>query len=284
MRLLLLGHLGIGDHIVMNGLIHFLRKSMEGLEELCIMVPDDYRKQTILHMYEDFPQISFYFLSTPIDDDFLFKEVHTEPQYKEITFQGKNYKCINFGLHSSLRNGWLFPGLDWVESLYRYPLHLDASLRFSEFILPSNLSVATEKYETLLNRIKTSEYVIVHDDPSRDRFMNQGIFKKLIDNDKMSELPILYLGKNRYSYSLFAGYENPLIDSLLECNSLFDLYFILKHASACHLMDSSVACLIDCANIGGKLYVHDYMMPDTGKQFKRIPWVRVSTLKGFSSE
>jgi hypothetical protein len=166
-----------------------------------------------------------------------------------------------------------------VESLYSYPLNLPDSIRLTEFLLPTNLSVALNKYENLITTIKTSQYIIVHDDPSRNRYMDQEIFRKIVKKDSMNEFPILYLGKHRYCYTLFDGYKNPDIGALLEVDSLFNLYFILKHASACHIMDSSIACLIDCANIQGKLYVHDYMMPNTGKQLKRVPWVRVSTLQ-----
>jgi hypothetical protein len=275
MRILLLGHLGIGDHIVMNGIVHFLQKDIHNLEEICILAVDDYRKETLIHMYEDYPLVTFHFIQLPLELDPLFLQAHMVAQKTNIIFNEKVYTCINFGLHSQIRSNWIFPNMDWVQSIYKYPLNLDASIRINEFRLPSNMNRAVEKYQTLLKTLNTSEYIIIHDDPSRKRFIDREIVSNKLREDGMTNLPLLYLGKDRYKYPLLEGFLNPDVNTLLECTSLFDLYYILKYARACHVMDSSIACLIDCSNIHGKLYVHNYIMKDTGKQFKRIPWVQI---------
>ena len=275
MRILLLGHLGIGDHIVMNGIVHFLQKDVHELEEICILAIDDYRKETLIHMYEDYPLVTFHFMKLPLESDPLFLQAHMAAQKTNIMFNEKIYTCINFGLHSQRRSNWIFPNMDWVESMYTYPLNLDASIRINEFRLPSNMNRAVEKYETLLKTINTSDYIIIHDDPSRKRYIDRDIVSNKLKEDSMTNLPLLYLGKDRYKYPLLQGFLNPDINTLLECTSLFDLYYILKYARACHVMDSSIACLIDCSNMQGKLYVHNYIMQDTGKQLKRNPWVQI---------
>ena len=278
MRYLVLGHLGIGDHIMMNGLIHHLVKitDSEELEEVRIMAADDYRKGTLVHLYEEFPFVRFHWMQS-VPDDEVFKKVNNMQPCTPIEIDGKEYIVFAFGLHSYLKNNWLLPGHTWIDAMYTYPLNIPPKVRFTEFQCPRNLERAKQKYDTLCQRLGTSTFVLLHDDPSRDRFMNYELVTTLLKNDGMSDYPIVYLGKDRYSYPTIEGFPTIPLGTLLDCVSLFDLTYIVKAAAACHLMDSSIACLVDVLQVESKLYMHSYMMHNTGKAFTRQPWVRLET-------
>lgn len=280
MHYLFLGHLGIGDHIIMNGLINTLLEKEPDIQEICIMAVDDYRKNTVLHLYEDNPRISFHLLkekNRSFDDtDPIFLQLNDTNPGKIILKDDKQYVGIPFGLHSLRKGFWIDAGTTWIDSLYKYPFQISANNRFTHFRLPSNLSRASALFENLLSILGTNQYVVIHDDPSRNRNIDKKTLVQLLEQDTMLNFPILYLGKDRYDYPLVDGLHNKQLGSLFHCVSLFDLYYVLKNASACHLMDSSIACLVDVSGMDGKLYMHNYINEASGMAFTRVPWVQVN--------
>jgi hypothetical protein len=280
MRVIFLCHQGLGDHIVMNGLVHsFLKQYQSTLEELCIIARDHYCRKTLEHMYSDFPLITFHWMTASGgNEDPVFQQLNQKPIGTRVNCNGKEYIGINFGFHSVyyfLHIPKMPAGMCWVDYLYGFPLGLPSILRFTEFHLPSNLSVAQTKYEELLNVVGPNGYVLVHDDPPRNRNINKTIITSMLQHDNLFDLPVVYLGLNRYSQPLIEGLNNKDVSKLLENESLYDLYYILKNATACHLMDSSIACLVDCANIQSKLFIHSYIFEGGGTSFIRSPWVRI---------
>jgi len=281
MRFLFLGHTGIGDHIIMNGLIHTFIKQNESLEELRIIAADDYRKTTLIHMYEDFPIVTFYWLRKKEREAFdvedpIFMALNYQPDGRIVMLDDKPYITMTFGLHSQRRFFWLDSGKSWIDCLYKFPLNYDCENRYKEFKLPSNLSRARELYNQLCHRLEGKEYIVIHDDPTRSRKADTTTVKALLTKDNMLDLPVLYLGFQRYQYPLLEGLNNKDMGTLFECESLFDLYYLLQNAKACHLMDSSIACLVDISNIQGKLYMHNYINEASGLGFTREPWVQIN--------
>jgi hypothetical protein len=283
MRFLFLGHTGIGDHIIMNGLVHTFIKQNESLEELRIIAADDYRKDTLIHMYQDYPIVTFYWLRKKEGEAFdiedpIFMALNNQPDGRTILLDNKAYITITFGLHSQRRFYWLDSGKSWIDCLYKFPLNYDCENRYKEFHLPSNLSRAQSIYDSVCKELNGSDYILIHDDPTRERNADAHTVKELLKKDNMLDIPVLYLGFRRYQYPLLGGLNNKDMGSLFECESLFDLYYLLQNAKACHLMDSSIACLVDISNIQGKLYMHNYINPASGLGFTREPWVQVNKL------
>jgi len=280
MRYIFLGHLGIGDHIIMNGLVNTLLETDSTIKELCLIIVDDYRRDTVLHLYEGTPRISFHLLkgiNGSFDEtDPIFVQLNNTNPGTSIVKDDKQYVGIPFGLHSLRKCFWIDAGTTWIDSLYKYPFNISANNRFTHFRLPTNLSRAHALYDTLLSLLGTKKYVVVHDDPSRKRDVDRKTLVQLLEQDTMLNLPVLYLGKSRYDYPLVEGLENTIVGPLFHCVSLFDLYFVLKNASACHLMDSSIACLVDVSGMDGKLYMHNYINEGSGLAFTRSPWVQVN--------
>lgn len=256
MRYIILGHLGLGDNIVINGFIHYLRK-VHTPEEICILALED-KKPTLQHLYSDFPGVTFYWLDSSWPENPVVKEIDKKPKDYILQLHQKQYRTINFGLHSASPL-WLHPRLSWADSFY---LQWDVSprIRFSAFTLPNDMSYARYKYNSLLQLLPTSKYVLVHDDPSRQRYINPRLLKDILHKDNMLDLPILYLGKNRYSMPLMNELQNINADSILSSDSLLDLADILRNATACHFMDSSIACLTDVLGVTvPHLYIHSYI-------------------------
>lgn len=279
MRYLFLSHLGIGDHIIMNGLVHTVLKDTCDLDELCIIAVDDYRKHTLLHLYEDYPIVTFHWLKSNnghIDvTDPVFLQINATDPGIQLQIEGKQYTGIPFGLHSLRKAFWIDSGTTWIDCLYKYPFKIPSLNRFTEFQCPKDLSRAEIKYQKLLDILGSNKYVVVHDDPSRNRHLDKKTLTFLLEKDTMKELPVIYLGYNRYSHPLVEGLVNKDCGDLLNCVSLFDLLLILQNASACHLMDSCIACLTDVSGINGKLYMHNYINEASGGAFTREPWVQI---------
>lgn len=280
MRFLFLGHQGLGDHIVMNGLIHsFIKTHKENIEELCIIAQKNHSKQTLEHLYSDFPLVTFHWItpSSSESEDPVFLQLHKKPYLTRVVYNNLEYIGVNFGFHSTFMMDLSKApdNISWVDYLYMSPLHLSSQIRFTEFRLPSDLSVAQEKYEALLRTIGSDGYILIHDDPSRDRNIDPLIVTSILKQDNMLDLPVLYLGINRYSYPLIHGLNNKDTRELFVCDSILDYYYILKNASACHLMESCISCLVDCSYIQTKLYMHTYICHE-GKSCTRSPWVRIT--------
>jgi hypothetical protein len=90
--------------------------------------------------------------------------------------------------------------------------------------------------------------------------LNERIVKNYIKEDGHENLPIIYLGKDRYKSPIFDGLNNPYLEDLLETETLYDYCDLLKNATACHMLDSSIALLLDYTSSkeGQKRYMHEY--------------------------
>jgi hypothetical protein len=279
MRYLILSHQGLGDHIIMNGYIHHLRKT-QNPEEIRIIALNDYRKDTLEHLYSDFPCITFYWLhaNTSWMQDSLVNQVNGIPRDSSVKLNGHSYICKNFGAHSDESSSWLKPKTSWADCFYLQH-NLPPTIRFSEFILPSNMTRAKEKYDALCKELATTNFVLIHDDPHRGRFIRSDIVKKCLIEDGMEPYPVVYLGKKRYEKPLFDELTNTNqnVAHLLETLSILDFTYILQHAKACHFMDSSIACLTDVLHPQGKLYIHAYITPfaftEYGRPHQQNAWI-----------
>jgi hypothetical protein len=176
-----------------------------------------------------------------------------------------NEKCVVhiFGFHSSVRS-FVIPGRNWADSFYLHA-NVDPKLRYSMFTLPRNMTRSKGLYESLVDYLGGSKYVLIHDDPSRQRFITADLVKKELARNGTRHLPVLYLGKNRYNFPLIEGLNNIKLPEFFITESLLDLYDTIYNATECHLMNSSISILTDTMNNSNtKLYVHHYMTEDKG--------------------
>jgi hypothetical protein len=257
MNYIVLSHLGLGDHIIMNGYIHYLRTRAD-TNRICIVVFNNYSKSTLVHLYMDYPSISFYYMDSSADT--LFSMINRQPWMSTCIYENETYHILTFGLHSQHQS--IYHGdLCWNSSFYIHA-GVDPSIQFSHFTLPNDMSRSIDKYNQLVKQLGTDQYIIIHDDPSRKRYIHENTVIDILKNNKHDNLPVIYFGINRYEYPLLSNVNNAEnVNDILACSSLLDYYHILLHATECHLMDSSILCLTDqIVNSSSLLYDHLYVV------------------------
>ena len=256
MNYIVLYHIGLGDHIVMNGFIHYLLKQ-SNTKNICILSFNNYSKNTLEHLYSDYSQISFHYLNDIYDP--TFSMINNKPYMSTCIFNHTEYHILTFGLHSENRSIYI-NNYSWATSFYIHA-GINPKIQYIHFTLPTDMSRSKDKYTKLLNILKVKEYILIHDDPSRGRFLHENTVKDILEKNGHIGLPIVYLGLHRYNYPLISNLNNILnIENILTCVSLLDYYDIIANATECHFMDSSIMCLTDqIRNSSSLLYSHFYI-------------------------
>jgi hypothetical protein len=248
-KLLVLHHLGLGDHFVMNGFVHLLLEKEKPSELLLIV--KSHNLKTVQKMYDGFSEIKFYVIK---DLDELFPRENPTKILEDMVKDG--YLYVGFGVHGP-NNKYLELDVSWAACFYKQ-YGVDPSLRWSKFKYPKNMNGSLELANKVIKEVGP-DYIIVHDDPSRGFNLNG---KRILDQmiqDGHDKMPIIYLGKNRYNYPLIDGTLSPSLD--LTTETLYDYCHLLANARACHMLDSSVALLLDFlpeSRSGQKRYMHEY--------------------------
>jgi hypothetical protein len=259
MNILFFPHQGIGDQIIMNGCVHFFRETLNP-SEIKIIMKKNYSVSTLKHLYADYPSITFYEIqsdSDSIQDDPFIRYINNKPFGFQVELDSKQYQLANFGSHSQNPH-YEIPGRCWADAFYMHA-GIDPSVRFRMFQLPSDMSKSKEKYRKLLEKIGTNQYILVVDDPSRNRNIDTRLFHSILDENKSRELPVISLGFNRYSLPLQPDVFNVDASDILETDSILNYSDILQYATECHMVDSSLACLLDVLPLAPKhIYLHMY--------------------------
>ena len=255
MNYIVLYHVGLGDHIIMNGYIHYLRMR-DDTKKICILAYDNYSKNTLTDLYSDYPMISFYYFIN--DSDPIFSMINRRPWMSTCIYDNEIYHILTFGCHSEHQTIYYGDHL-WNSSFYIHA-GVHPSIQFSHFTLPYNMNNSKEKYKELVNILQTDKYIIIHDDPSRNIHINENIVNDILIKNNHQNLSTIYLGINRYQYPLLSGLNNVRnVEHILTCHSLLDYYDIISNATECHFIDSSTVCLTDrIIESSSSLYLHYY--------------------------
>ncbi len=228
-------HLGLGDHFVMNGFIHLLLMDND-IEEILLVVKE-HNLKTVEKMYQGFDIIKFFPIKTledllPVDDG-----ARVIGKYLD-----NGYLYLGFGVHGTNRQ-YLELDKSWANCFYKQH-GVDPTFRWKLFKFPSNLDNSIALTTKVIEKIGTN-YIVLHDDPSRGFKLKYEAVKRFLKEDGHDNLPIVYLGKDRYNHPLIEGCNNPILQEELQTETLYDYSHLLANASACHMMDSSVALLLD---------------------------------------
>ena len=211
MNYIVLYHIGLGDHIVMNGFIHYLLKQ-SNTKNICILSFNNYSKNTLEHLYSDYSQISFHYLNDIYDP--TFSMINNKPYMSTCIFNHTEYHILTFGLHSENRSIYI-NNYSWATSFYIHA-GINPKIQYIHFTLPTDMSRSKDKYTKLLNILKVKEYILIHDDPSRGRFLHENTVKDILEKNGHIGLPIVYLGLHRYNYPLISNLNNILnIENIL---------------------------------------------------------------------
>lgn len=268
MNIIVLPHQGLGDQLIINGYINHLLLNTD-IEHITI-IAKQYQEKTLKHLYSDTTRVSFFFINLSNEmcsDDIwttipLLRVINKMPFNTTLYINDKLYYLHTFGMHSNLMP-FVIEGKNWADSFY-LRAGVDPSLRYTLFKLPSNLERSNYLYTLLKEKLQYDKYILIHDDPSRERVIRSELVKKILEENSTLDLPIIYLGKNREKYPFIEGLHNIELSDFFSNGSLLDLYHIILNAAECHFMDSSIACLTDTMdNVNSRLYLH-YYLTETG--------------------
>ena len=260
MNYIVLNHGGLGDHIVMSGYIHYILRKKDTINICILMANQGYARNTLEHLYSDYKQVSFYYFND--DSNEVFSMINRRPFMSECIFKNKKYNILNFGFHSGNLDVYnkLRIENNWASAFYLQH-NINPNIRYTHFTLPNNMSSSKDKYDKLIDKIKSNKYILIHDDPSRGRFFHEDTVIDIIQKNGNIYLPVIYCGINRYKYPLFPGLNNALdVEDIISCVSVLDYYDIIINATECHFQDSSISNFTDqIPNSSTLLYGHFYV-------------------------
>lgn len=236
-KFLILGHLGLGDQFLMNGLVHYLRKNQD--PQTILIVCKNPMKSTLEKLYEDWPSIQTLAVQDDKDISPVFgANTDVLQQYKDDGFQ-----ILFLGVHSGTNVYKSLHPSCWAHGFYMQ-YGIPYWIRYSEFQLPQQNSASQALYQSITQQIGPN-YILIHDDPARDLILPYEEIRQTIQQKNYQELPILYLGKDRYNQPLLPHANNPNIPLLTHVETVLEYCTLLYNATACFMMDSSLAILLD---------------------------------------
>lgn len=146
----LLHHLGLGDHIICNGLVRHLAEEYDTL----IFPTKKHNLINVNAMFSDLENISI----MPVEDDVgMLKEWE---KYRSI------FSAIKLGCFE--KPNFIKPGETFCRAFYRQA-NVPSEFRWEKFFVPRN--IVREK--KLLDSVTSDKYYFVHDDESRGLNISQ---------------------------------------------------------------------------------------------------------------
>jgi hypothetical protein len=237
-KFLILGHLGLGDQFLMNGLVHFLRKTQD--PQTILVVCKTPMKPTLDKLYSDW---STTIQTLPVNDDNMISPLFGANPAVLQSYEDQGFQIVRCGVHTGSN---LYKSLHpscWANGFYMQ-YGIPYWIRYSEFCLPQQNPESQSLHQTITQQIGPN-YILLHDDPERGLILPYDEIKDIIQHHKWTTLPILYLGKDRYKHSLIPNTNNPILEPLSNVETVLDYCTLLYNATACFMMDSSLAILLD---------------------------------------
>ncbi len=228
---LLYHHLGLGDHINLNGLVRKLYADIS-FDRFYLMTKEQYTDQ-VAFMFRDLPNL--FCVRAPDDSWQSPTRFVAHAIFEE--FPGNKLKHF-----MGTENGGFYvpPDPSILPEMYFYTsLEYSPEDKYKYFYLERDYNREQIVYDDIVNY---DEYVFVADDPSRNY---------VIDVDRV-------YGRNSYPVIRSCDYVN---------YTFFDLLTVAERAVGCHVMWSSFDKLCDLLNPGfTQLYMHEsYINDGNGK-------------------
>lgn len=162
-------HLGLGDHIICNGMVRHFYKEYGSIGLFC----KKHNKSNVEYMYRDLKNIEIISFDDSLDADIQCKQyIHNNNLYEDLIKVGFNQ--LNKNLSTS-----------FDQDFYRIA-NIPFSDRFDEFYIKRE----RKKEDEVLNTLNPTgeKYIFVHDDSDRGFVIDESKIKnkkyKIIKNDK----------------------------------------------------------------------------------------------------
>lgn len=215
--ILLHTHMGLGDHLVLNGLVRKI--SLDNPNKKIFLCTRDSIHKNIELLYSDDDKIiptniAFY----PKSNESYNLNDRSSPWIKstEVYAYMNDLELVTVGYYK------YFHSNPWDYNFYA-SCNIDYKVKYDFFHIPEQvMNKAEENYKNLIQPlIKNEEYIFLHDDPSRNYNINIDTKKKVLRNT----------------------------DEVFKSLSIFDIIPVLKNASELRMMGSSLICLCDLLGI-----------------------------------
>ena len=214
-------NMGLGDHILCNAIV---RIQAEKYKKVYVFVkPNNFKN--VSYMYRDLSNVKFiqmmdhevhFFMNTFTNNNYLVAGI-TDQYYKNF-FTDKIYDSFDHGFY-------VMAGIPFEE-------------RWNKFYFERDLEKEKTAFYDIFKLKDGEEFIIVHDDPKRDRIFNTKYLPKGIKILKPGDFTDV---------------------------GLFDFIYTIEKAKEVHVMNSSFCCLIDSMQIkSNKLVLHEYVRTDMG--------------------
>jgi hypothetical protein len=200
-------HLGLGDHIICNGLV----RCMINPNEKYTMFVKEHNLDSVRFMYKDLKNLTF----LVGDDDFAKNFIHVNNISKE------NLIIAGFGRHPNSK--------EFDDSFYLQN-NIDFNSRWSNFKCERDY----ESEKTIFNKfgVKEGEYVFIHDDKSRGYEIDESY---VINKDLPIIRPVIGYTKNSFDYCYLMQHskESHFMDSSFRL--IFDSFQLRNNDLFFHL-------------------------------------------------
>ena len=211
-------HLGLGDMIVLNGLI---RMACAQRPEVLLFVKRTYIS-SLRSLFGDLRNLRLKFVEEA-------HEIHADGQKALRDAEARGYEMLLLGVHSGSRWRELDPL--WPAALYRQA-GLDPSFTHSAFSVQQN----NDRENALLAAVRAAVgevYVVVHDDASRAmtldaRYLPPG-------------MPVVHVDDPRW-----------------RTNNIFDYIAVIDNAMQFHSIDSCFMLMADMLSLKARKFCHAY--------------------------
>lgn len=230
--ILLLHPLGLGDHIMYNGLVRYYANN----DSIILFVWERYFKE-VSYMYRDLNNIQYcrLFIETAEEVDYNVNHL------KYDTFIPIGPHTINDKQYNT----------DMVKNV---PFHdcyihagLDFMLRYNKFKIERDQFMENYVYNLFTHLIGNTKYIVVHDDPSRNLIID---FQKIPEKN----VHVFLISSNRNNFTKHFN--------------MFHMYKILENAEAFHGYEgTSWSILVEQSRLSNlKKYIHVYTRENCSKQ------------------
>lgn len=215
--ILLHTHMGLGDHLVLNGLVRKI--SLDNPDKKVYLCTRDAIHKNVELLYSDDEKIiPTNILFYPKSHEIYNLNDRNSGWIKstEMYARMNDLELMTIGYYN------YFHSNPWDFNFYQSS-KIDYKIKYDLFHIPQNVLEDAEKnYKHLiLPLIGNKEYVFIHDDPTRNYNININTDKKVLRNT----------------------------DEVFKNLSIFDMIPVLKNAKELRMIGSSLICLCDLLDI-----------------------------------
>ena len=164
-------HLGLGDHIICNGMVRHFYKKYGSVKLFCYFKTLD----NVSYMYRDLPNLELIPVNSVFEADNYLNKIDNTTKKVKIGFNNLN--------------NYMDP-MTFDEAFYKI-VDLDFSVRFDEFYVEREIDKEVEVFKRL--NPNNEKYIFIHDDKSRGLKIDEsriGSSYKRIYND--NSIPLFH--------------------------------------------------------------------------------------------